>query len=368
MNFPQDSNIRKAMEKRFFQSLRGNMDEAAINLALNGLLYKGVNLDLKTILVAPFDDLMEIAETVKRGFAANAVGLATLYSYFNYEDQRNLLYDFFIAEDIQGNIDLCTCHYCNIDFINVYDSNGGYLNKVHFLNTAPIETLNLIPGIKSATSQRIIAERGLRPIKNLSLSFLTPAKRTSILTYKLKQDRGIFTLDHFYPQYLGDILVTSLYNLIPSCAPCNSRFKHMSDFQVGKNTTYLSPTSQNYVVQEFLVFGLLLRPGKNVGNIKSVNDIELIYENYIFGQEEFLEIFSIPGRYSFHKKEAVKLILKFQRYPESYIDEIEKSLKYSVDRLTIMKDLFGADIFEDNSNNQPLAKLRKDIAVQIGLI
>ena len=368
MNYPADIHKRQTMEERFYASLSANMDETSINALLQGAKFRGSQITLKTILTASFDDLNLISEAIKLQYAGNAADLATLKANFDYTNQRWLLYQFFIAEDILGNLALCTCYYCNIDFINVYDNSGGFINKVHFLNNSTERQLNRIPGIASATSQKIIAERENNPIKNLSLSFLSKGKQESIRKFKLQQDKGIFTLDHFYPQHSSQELSISLYNLIPSCAPCNSRFKHEADFEIGVNTTYLSPSSDNYAIDSFQLFGLLLRPGKNISNVSSISDIYLTYEGYIFGQEEFLDIFNIPGRYSFHKKEAVKLILKSQRYPETYIAEIEKSLKFKVDQSTIKKDLFGDDLFDKKECNQPLSKLRRDIAKQIGLI
>lgn len=367
INFPVDIDKRKALEKRFYKSMFTIMDEEQINNLIIGATYKGETLDLKKILTASFDDLNGVFKAIEIYFAGNAAGYDTFKAKFNYSDCRHLLYNFFIAEDINNHIDLGSCYYCNIDFINAYDDRGGYLNKVDFLNRATQEELNNITGIADGTSAKIIAQRAITPITDLSLNFLSKGKRGSILSFKLMDQKGVFTLDHFYRQSLFKVLSTSLYNLIPSCAPCNSRFKHTADFQIGINITYMSPSSANYVLGEYQVFGLLFRPGKNIGNVKSVNDIYLTYNDYLFGQEEFLDLFNIPARYSFHKKEAVKLILKFQRYPKSNIDEIERSLKYAVDRQTIIKDLFGADIFDENSN-QPLSKLRRDIALQIGLI
>lgn len=367
INLPVDVADRAALENRFFTLLCAAMNEVQINNLILGANYNGTQLDLKKILTASFDELNGVFKSIENHFIGNAIGYTAFKKRFEYEDFRHLLYQFFIQEDIRGTIDLCSCYYCNIDFINVYDNRSGFSNKVDFLNRATQKELNLIPGIGKAYSARILVQRAINPIRDLSLHFLPNGKRDDISRFRLKQEKGIFTLDHFYRQSAFKVLSTSLYNLIPSCAPCNTKFKHIADFQVGNNTTYMSPSSRNYVLGEYQIFGLLFRPGKNLGNVKSINDIYLTYNNYLFGQEEFLDIFDIPARYSFHKKEAVKLILKFQRYPKSNIDEMERSLKYKVDRQTIIKDLFGADLYDENSN-QPLAKLRRDIAKQIGLV
>jgi hypothetical protein len=367
INFPADKKERKAMEERFFNALLANFNEAIINNHITGLIYKGENINLRRILTASFDDLTEIKQIIEASFLGNVLTYESFCNEFSYDNQRITLYNFFIDEDIRGNISLHSCYYCNLDFINIYDSISGYCNKVDFLNRARKDELLSISGIGIKTIEKIFIERNQQAIRDLSLNFLSPAKRKSVINYKFIQKKGIFTLDHFYPQHSFQMLSTSLYNLIPSCSPCNSRFKHAADFIIGKNSTYLSPSSDNYVLEEFEVFTLLFRSGKNIGNVKSINDINLIYDGYMFGQEEYIELFNIPARYSFHMKEALKLILKFQKYPKSYIKEIERTLKKSISGQTIEKDLFGEDLYE-KSSNKPLSKLRRDIAKQIGLI
>lgn len=367
INFPTKRAEREAMEERFIKALIANFNEGAINNQIIGLVHKGENINLRKILTASFDDLTEIQQIIEDSFLGNIPRYESFCNEFSYDNQRLSLYQFFIDEDIRGSINLYSCYYCNLDFINIYDSISGYCNKIDFLNRARKDELISIPGIGNETISKILIEREHRPIRDLSLNFLSPAKRKSIINFKFREKKGIFTLDHFFPQHSFKILSTSLYNLVPSCAPCNSRFKHVADFKIGANLTYLSPSSENYALGEFEVFKLLFRSGKNFGNVRDLNDVYIIYDGYLFGQEEYIELFDIPARYSFHKKEALKLILKFQKYPKSYIEEIKRTLKKNMIEQTVEKDLFGEDLYE-KSNNMPLSKLRRDIAKQIGLI
>ena len=80
------------------------------------------------------------------------------------------------------------------------------------------------------------------------------------------------------------------------------------------------------------------------------------------------DIFKIKGRYYFHKKEALNIILKRQIYSDSNIKEISEVLKFTRDEETIKRDLFGSSIFNPEENNQPLTKYKKDIAKKIGII
>ena len=84
---------------------------------------------------------------------------------FDYTDlQTDKIKPFF-----EENLDISTCYYCNIDFVNTYNTKSGKKNK--------------------------------------------------------------FTLDHFYDKATYPYLAFSLYNLIPSCYTCNSKLKKNEEFK-----------------------------------------------------------------------------------------------------------------------------------------
>ena len=83
---------------------------------------------------------------------------------FNYVAlQQNKIKPFF-----EEYLDISTCYYCNIDFVNTYNTRGGKKNK--------------------------------------------------------------FTLDHYFDKSTYPYLALSLYNFIPSCYTCNSKLKGIHEF------------------------------------------------------------------------------------------------------------------------------------------
>jgi hypothetical protein len=79
----------------------------------------------------------------------------------------------------------------------------------------------------------------------------------------------------------------------------------------------------------------------------------------------FLKTFKILGRYRYHKREALRLIRKKLTYPESQIREIALISGISEDE--IRSTLFGEELFDDNLNQKPLVKFKRDIAMDISI-
>lgn len=124
------------------------------------------NYSLADILTGDFDKLLEI----KKSINLTSVDFEMIKTFFNY-DKANLK-DFIplisklqpkISEFFQENIEVHTCYYCNIDFINTFKKNN--------------------------------------------------------------ETKNAFTLDHVLEKADYPFLALSLYNLVPSCYVCNSKVK-----------------------------------------------------------------------------------------------------------------------------------------------
>ncbi|MFA6191659.1 MAG: hypothetical protein WC665_04825 [Sulfurimonas sp.] len=117
------------------------------------------NISFKCLTIGNFRTLQKIKNQI--GKKENKY----IKFVFNYTDsQTNKIKPFF-----EENLDISTCYYCNIDFVNTYKTKGGKKNK--------------------------------------------------------------FTLDHFYDKATYPYLALSLYNLIPSCYTCNSKLKKNEEFK-----------------------------------------------------------------------------------------------------------------------------------------
>jgi hypothetical protein len=249
---------------------------------------------------------------------------------------------------------------------------------IHFINKSSQNELKIILGDSKA--KLIYDELRIRSISNLDeLITIRGIGRTTVDKIKtvrfidLKKLKNHFTLDHFIPKNKYPYFALSLFNLIPSCYSCNSKFKGAMIFTDFNSLKYLSPSSNSFTLFRDLKFklffnvtGVHLR--KKIKNTKILEDIRVGIENIgkINEFDTFLDMFKLKGRYHFHKNESLKLIQKRQIYSDTEIEEIAKITHRSNE--DVKKDIFGATIFNDDKKNEPFAKYKKDIAKQLGLI
>lgn len=124
------------------------------------------NYSLADILIGDFDKLLEIKESIN----LSDTDFEMIKTFFNYDKANSK--DFIpllsklqpkISNFFQENIEVHTCYYCNIDFINTFRKNN--------------------------------------------------------------ETKNAFTLDHVLEKADFPFLALSLYNLVPSCYVCNSKVK-----------------------------------------------------------------------------------------------------------------------------------------------
>jgi len=156
------------------------------------------NYSLKDILIGDYEKLLEIK---------NSIGT-------KYNNKNNIIKQFFnydkalsknfkpklskvqpkISKYIESNLDIHTCYFCNIDFINKFKEN----------------------------------------------------------IYKKDNYKNSFTLDHFIDKGTYPYLALSLYNLIPSCYTCNTKVKGTNPIKT------LSPSSTKFDFDEKVKFTTFL--------------------------------------------------------------------------------------------------------------
>jgi hypothetical protein len=97
---------------------------------------------------------------------------------------------------------------------------------------------------------------------------------------------------------------------------------------------------------------------------------DFIIEKAILSNEthikQFLSIFKINGRYTFHKDLILQLIEKKIKYPDSQIKELSKKRGISSEELR--KEIFGMELFDKLNSDLPMIKFKKDIALQLKII
>ena len=169
-------------------------------------------------------------------------------------------------------------------------------------------------------------------------------------------------LDHYYCKSIYPFLALSLYNFIPSCQICNSRFKLAKDF-------YLTPHLYPYD-------GLC---GNEV-KFRLAND-RLLFDESAWNKKEdpFLKIetrgeaaanakatFHLEEVYESHREYVHEIAWKNMVYSEEMIASLQKDFSGLFDEERDVRDLiFGQYINEDEAYKRPLGKLTKDILDEI---
>lgn len=172
-------------------------------------------------------------------------------------------------------------------------------------------------------------------------------------------------LDHFYPQSKYPFLSLSLYNFIPSCQICNSRFKG-NHFEAEK---HIYPYDEEFGDQaKFMIKSDTM---DYIWDNTSNFSIELSVQNECNNAEKIknsINTFKIEEVYQTHKDYVQEIIKKAIVYDDQMVKDLV--IQYP--------DMFGSEdevlqcvmanyMTDENLGNRPLAKLTKDICEQFGI-
>lgn len=175
-------------------------------------------------------------------------------------------------------------------------------------------------------------------------------------------------LDHFLPKAKFKILQVSFYNLIPSCHVCNQGLKGSKRIYYSK---HLNPYEDN---PEHSLMRFTYRPTHMTGAQGISNSFEIeIHSNpknpmskkKVDGNKELFQLETI---YNEHKDIVQDLIWKKDNWDNSHFEIIKNSFSdFNVTKADAFRLLFGNYYDEKDFTRRPLAKMTKDIAVQLKL-
>lgn len=177
------------------------------------------------------------------------------------------------------------------------------------------------------------------------------------------EERTTADLDHFYYKSEYPYLALSIYNFIPSCQICNSRFKLGVDFcakqhiypykeKFGDDAVFRTTLNKNSDLD------YLLGKGKNF-DIKI--KIDTTNEEKKIKIENSIETFRLEKLYNTEKDYVSELINKCNIYNKNEIKNIMKIDKLFDSEEQIKEFIFGKYLDEEKLHKRPLAKLTKDI-------
>lgn len=301
-------------------------------------------------------------------FTANSARIAPadktiIDTIFDYGKMHNAIAAFFM--DKSNGFHFSTCHYCELAFINSYetDSTG---RGLFFINNADVSMLKKKLRLTSDKIPLQIIE--LRKRKSLSVirfNSLFPRSDDKFGKVFPEESRmNHFDLDHVLDKGSCPITALSLFNFVPSCPICNERLKHSQSIVVGINGCQdesLSPTSPLYDFDSNATFKIIPKDPNQIFALKEHNaksfelklDVTPKYYN-------IKEIFKLEERYNYHKMVALHWSDMKYRYSKNTIAMMANALhnpSYSAKR--IEEDIFQKKL--DKEGKSCFEKLKRDM-------
>lgn len=366
INYPISIADKTTFENAYYNSLK-NIDESAINVHLANINYNGETINFKQLVLLPFEDLINW-KTILHTYATplNTVvdkKKSNIFTdLFNYTNNQPNIANFFMNQE---TIELNACYYCGIDFINAFKDIGDYKNVIDFINRADKNELKKIKFIGEEGCKKVINKRRIGEIKTVADSGLDKRQQIHVEYYNDIYTHNHFTLDHFLPQKDNKFYSLCLYNFVPSCYSCNTKFKNGQSFKTTNSLGQISPTSGSYTLDKDLVFKLYYSDLLSKILTKSDFILEIKADNNKEHSNKYIEIFKLKGRYTYHKSKALHLIKQKNNYSESMIKEI--SLRTGLPLMEVRKLVFGDELFVEQFTNEPFVKFKRDVAKNIGI-
>ena len=179
-------------------------------------------------------------------------------------------------------------------------------------------------------------------------------------------------LDHFYPKSDYPFLALSLYNFIPSCQICNSRFKGNKDvcdsiypYEEGFDELGVKFKTSKEVISEIL------------GEKKSDFSVEIDCKNIEDKEkkdkvENSIRNLGLDSVYKkSHNQYIQDLLYTIEKYPENYLEACGEMFENDNDKKKQLEEYFKDIVKEPYrkriENGEPLAKLTKDILEEFNI-
>ena len=192
-------------------------------------------------------------------------------------------------------------------------------------------------------------------------------QRNYISSYEENNDeKTTADLDHFYPKSLYPFLALSLYNFIPSCQICNSRFKGNKDT---RDSVYLYEEGFGELGVKFKtseeVIVKILEEGYSDFSVK-INYESLKDEKNKEKVKKSIKNLRLDKVYEkSHNQYIQNLLYNIEKYPENYLENCVEIFESDVDKKKQLEEYFKDIVKEPYrkriENGEPLAKLTKDV-------
>ncbi|NDI77567.1 hypothetical protein DYH56_05930 [Psychrilyobacter piezotolerans] len=181
-----------------------------------------------------------------------------------------------------------------------------------------------------------------------------------------KGDRTTADLDHFYPKSLYPYLALSLYNFIPSCQICNSRFKGSKDTYdkiINPYKNSFDDKGVKFETSETLIENIL---GTDIEfNIRFKNHDNVIDTIKMFGLDKVYK--------TSHNAYIRNMLENIEKSPNKYIENLgdnifsELTSEERNEVIRSFKEIVKEPYKHRIEEGEPLGKLTKDILDEFGI-
>lgn len=267
---------------------------------------------------------------------------------FDYDKHQSQIADYFMEH--ADDMNLSVCHYCESAYINAYSVDSDRMG-LKTINIADKEKLIQILNVADFTANKVIRNRPFHSINSFNLFWINNVRKSSLDKFHsiFHKNRHInhFDIDHVLDKGSCPIVAISLMNFVPCCQVCNEKLKRskvLGDYVNNVPWVHLSPTSHGYDFDTNVTIriknnDLILTDPAYA--LKYRDKYSIVFDCLNPDFENFVDVFNLEARYSFHKVEGLRWLELKSKYPDSAIKMIATALTspiHSIER--IREDIF----------------------------
>ena len=210
-----------------------------------------------------------------------------------------------------------------------------------------------------AIAYKLVKEIGINSCPYCNRNYISVIKKEEKEDSKTRPQ-----LDHFYPKAIYPFLACSFYNLIPSCSTCNLMKSDKDSFEDKLISPYKLDENSfkfSYTLNNTDILNIGIQDGSKYDYKESIN---IVFDKKNETNEKCFQLEKLYNQE--HRDIVIELLVKKAYYPQSYIEELEKSFGFGRDE--IYRYLFSNYNQDEDLHKRPLSKLVRDISEELGLI
>lgn len=237
----------------------------------------------------------------------------------------------------------------------------------------PIESIEIQKEFERVYTNFSNRKFGYQWAEKLGVTVCPYCNRSYIFTVKKDARNGKVRpqYDHFFPKSIYPYLAVSMYNLIPSCAVCNSGKSDKDSFK-NQKVQYLNPYVEGYGTKTFLQITPKKKKDRIRGCVglaeeytvkpKSASDVDKDAAKRI---QDTWDLLKLGPLYEKHSDYIRNILQAKQIYTEEYLDQLMKSFPGAFDDMDDLKDVVYFNYLDEEEwGKRILVKLTHDLEAE----